>query len=299
MKQTILLHNPSAGEEDHFKSDLVESIGKHEFNCVYFAIKKGNHWIEQLDQSDFAVVAGGDGTIRAVVKELTKRTVLDKKVPLAILPMGTANNLSKSLGIDAQADREVHIKNWKKEHRTRFDLGVVKHINGTDFFLESAGYGIFPHLMQKMEAVDKTRIKNKTDELKLALTVLRDIVLSATQEDYRIEADNRIYEGKSLLLEVMNIRSIGPNLTLAPDAETDDGVFDIVLIEEEQREKFAQYLQLLIEGEKATFSYKTFRTNRLSISCTSRHMHIDDELILPIKHPVVMEVRTNVLEFLT
>src|SRR5690606_8796775 len=127
MQQAILLHNPGAGDEDHLKSDLVKAIEAAGFGCVYFSVKKEDSWKQQLDQADFAVIAGGDGTVRRVVKELVQRTVLEKKLPIALLPMGTANNLSKTLGLDNELDRKGHIKNWKKNKLKRFDIGVIKN----------------------------------------------------------------------------------------------------------------------------------------------------------------------------
>lgn len=299
MKQAILLHNPGAGDEDHVKSDLVKAIEHEGFGCVYFSVKKDDGWKDQLDQADFAVVAGGDGTIRRVVKELVKRSTLDKKIPMAILPMGTANNLSKTLGIDSDEKREIHIKNWKTSQPKRFDLGVIKNADTTDFFMESAGYGVFPHLMQEMDAVDKSQVDTTKDELKLALEVLQQLVRSTEAADFSLKTAEHTVKGKCLLLEVMNIQSIGPNLVLSADAETDDGLFDVVYVTEEQREAFATYIGKLIAGEQDPgFAYKTLQAAELAIDCDSQHMHLDDELIMPLKNPLVLEVRENVLEFL-
>jgi len=299
MKQAILLHNPGSGDEDHLKEDLIRSIEKEDFICVYFSVKKGDDWKEQMDQADFAVVAGGDGTIRGIVKELVKRDALAKKIPIAILPMGTANNLSKALGIHTNLNPADHIKKWKASRRQRFDVGVVKNVDSTDFFLEGAGYGVFPKLIQRMETVDKGAVENTTDELKLALEVLHELILSISAEKYWIRADDHIYEGKYLLLEVMNIPSIGPNLILSPGAVTDDGLFNIVCVEESQRTAFADYIQMLSKSEAVTFDWITFTAKVLTIDCESQYMHVDDELVLPLKNPVVFEVRENVLEFLT
>lgn len=298
MEQAILLHNPGAGDEDHLKSDLVKSIEAAGFGCVYFSVKKDNSWQQQLDQADFAVVAGGDGTVRRVVKELVKRNTLEKKLPIALLPMGTANNLSKALGIDRDQDYKRHVKKWKKSELQRFDVGVLKNADTTDFFLEGAGYGVFPKLIRKMETVDQRHVKTAKDELQLALEVLHDIVLTARATSYWMKADDKIYEGKSLLLEIMNIQSIGPNLILSPEAKTDDGLFDVVIVDEGQRESFAKYIKKLMTDERAKFKWKTFKAKELTIDCKSRHMHVDDELVLPLKNPVILEVRENVLEFL-
>lgn len=298
MEQAILLHNPEAGDEDHIKSDLVRSIEKQGIGCVYFSIKEDDSWKKQLDHANFAVIAGGDGTIRRVAKELVKRNALEKKIPIAVMPMGTANNLSKTLAFDRDLDHKSHIKNWKKHDLQRFDVGIIKNPDTTDFFLESAGYGIFPKLMQKMDTIDRSEVDTAKDELRLALKVLHKIILSAKADKYWMRADNNTYEGRFLLLEVMNIKSIGPNLILSPQAKTDDGLFDVVYVTEDQREDFAKYVKGLLDGENIDFEWKTFKTKELSIDSNSKHMHVDDELVVPPNTPVMLEVRENVLEFL-
>lgn len=149
-----------------------------------------------------------------------------------------------------------------------------------------------------MIGVDKSKVKNSKDELKLALEVLHEIILSAKSEKYWIKADDRIYEGNCILLEVMNIQSIGPNLILSPEAATDDGMFNVVYVDEDQRADFAEYIKKRIDQQDVAFNYKSFEAKELTIDCDSAYMHIDDELILPLKNIAVYEVRENVLEFL-
>jgi len=94
MKKALILHNPNAGDENHVKSALIAKLEDHGYTALYHNVKKNKAWQKRLDQVDFAVLAGGDGTIRRAAKALLKRSLMDKNVPLAILPMGTANNLS-------------------------------------------------------------------------------------------------------------------------------------------------------------------------------------------------------------
>jgi len=297
MKQVILLHNPSAGDEDHLKEELVKAIENEGFVCTYFSVKEDS-WKHQLDNADFAVVGGGDGTVRRVVKELVKRNVLAKRLPIALLPMGTANNLSKTLGIERDADKETYIRNWKNQKFQRFDIGVVKNADTTEFFIESVGFGVFPKLMKEMSTLDKTKVVSAKEELKLALKVFYDIIQSAEAERCWIKADGEVYEGDYLLVEVMNSRSIGPNLVLAPDAKTDDSIFDIVLLEEGQREEFAAYIKELIDDREPVFAINTIKAKELIISNYSKFMHIDDEFIIPMKNPLTVEIRENILEFI-
>jgi diacylglycerol kinase (ATP) len=280
MKTVILLHNPGAGDKNHLQMDLVRTIEDEGYNGIYFSVKKGDNWKEQLDQTDFVAVAGGDGTVRKVMKELLQRSLLEKKLPLAILPMGTANNLAKTLGIDPQLSHEHHIKNWKNSKRQRFDLGVIKSLHHTNFFLESMGFGVFARLIWHMDNRDTSSLTSADEELQFALRALRKLTLSADTTPYRIQADNQIFEGRCILLEVMNIRSVGPNLVLAADAKTDD------------------YISRLAAGKEASFTWHRFQAKNLLIDCPSAYTHVDDELILPLQAPVSVESREDIVDFL-
>src|SRR5688572_2743151 len=94
MKSANLLHNPKAGGGEYSKKRLTALIRAAGFDCSYSSTKKrGWEKIEAAD-GDFIVLAGGDGTVRKVAGGL-----LDKNVPIGVLPLGTANNIAKTLGL--------------------------------------------------------------------------------------------------------------------------------------------------------------------------------------------------------
>jgi diacylglycerol kinase family enzyme len=96
MKRAKLLHNISAGEEDHEAEVLLNQIKQQGFDCTYSSTKK--EALRKLESGfDFLVAAGGDGTIRKITRSLLKRKKLEKPWTIALLPLGTANNISKSL----------------------------------------------------------------------------------------------------------------------------------------------------------------------------------------------------------
>lgn len=297
MKEVILLHNPNAGDEDHMKSDLINAIENEGYRCSYFSIKKDDRWKNQLEKADFVVVAGGDGTVRKVIKEL-KNNPTNKRITMAILPMGTANNLSKALALDKETNFENHVRKWKNSQRQRFDIGIIRYDGITDFFLEGAGYGVFPSLIREMDVLDTSHLDEAEDKLQLALEKLHDLIVGAEAQHYIVVADHQTYEGRYLLLEVMNIASIGPNLRLAPAAETDDGYLDIVAIAEEQRDAFAIHIKKLINREKSSFSYQTFRAKKLTIQSDDKAIHIDDKYIPKSNGSLTIEVHEHILDLL-
>src|SRR5690606_40686502 len=102
MKRTLLLHNPNAGDADHYPTDLITAIENEGYDCTYYSIKKDEQWKEKLGEADLLVVAGGDGTVRKVVKGLFDQGIVNKQTTMALLPRCTANNLSKTLSIRSE-----------------------------------------------------------------------------------------------------------------------------------------------------------------------------------------------------
>ncbi|NGM66977.1 diacylglycerol/lipid kinase family protein [Sphingobacterium sp. SGR-19] len=298
MKQVILLHNPNAGDADHFKTDLIEAIEKEGYRCTYFSIKDNDSWKHQLNEADFVVVAGGDGTVRKVVKALVQRGVNDKRIIMALLPMGTANNLSKTLFLDKEASFEDHVGTWKYGKRQRFDVGMLAYDSSFDFFLEGVGYGLFPTLVQTMDKIDVSHLETTEEQLQLALEKLHQIILTAEAYDYIIHVDEKAYEGRYLLLEVMNIPSIGPNLVLAPAAQIDDGYLDLVMITEEERNAFALHVKKIIDQEETSFDFQTLRAKKFKIQSTNKNIHIDDKCLSISNGSLTIQVDEHILDLI-
>src|SRR6185369_915874 len=90
---------------------------------------------QALAGSELIVIAGGDGTVQRVATELAWR-----ELPLAILPLGTANNIATSLGIEGPT--EALVAGWATARRSPLDLGVATGPWGTRRFIESVGGGL-------------------------------------------------------------------------------------------------------------------------------------------------------------
>jgi YegS/Rv2252/BmrU family lipid kinase len=79
------------------------------------------------------ILGGGDGTISSLVDYL-----VGQDVPLALLPLGTANSFARSLGLPLDLDEAVNI--IAAGHRRRIDLGMIND----DYFANFAAMGMSP-----------------------------------------------------------------------------------------------------------------------------------------------------------
>jgi len=295
MKTILVLHNPKAGDEDHQKKELIDAIKLKGYQCQYASVQKD--WKRIDDSIDIILVVGGDGTVRKVVKFLLQRTLLDKKILLSLLPMGTANNIAFTLGVSYNLMKLL--KRWEDNKIRNMDIGAVKSSLFKNCFLEGLGYGILPKLMRTMEEIETSHLKKSEDEITFALHTLLGLSSTYKAKHAIIKVDGKEYEGEFLLIEVMNICSLGPNLMLAPNADIADGLFDIVLLREEQRDDFINYIGSVLTNKLKEAPWQSIQGKRIEIQWDGFWMHIDDELVrLDKKNSVQVEVRPSILELL-
>jgi diacylglycerol kinase (ATP) len=293
MKVAKLLHNPKAGEGEYTHKKLARLINRAGYDCSYSSTKKEGWEKIKPAASDMIVIAGGDGTVRKVA-----RVVLDKNMPLAVLPLGTANNIAKTLGI--QGKPEEVIDTWENGVLKPFDVGRIYGLKKqAGFFLDGIGYGVFPRLMKEMKKKKADLPESPEENLKVALETLHDIILTSKARYCKISLDGTDYSGKFLLAEVMNTQSIGPNLNLTPVGDPSDGEFEVILVSERQRDEFAAYVHNKLHGIEQPPIFNILKAKNLEMYWEGRLLHIDDELVeLKKAKDVRIKVQEGLLKFL-
>lgn len=228
-----LVHNPTAGDGQDVESviRLLTDAG-HE---VCHRSSKDN-WKKLLqDPGDLLVAAGGDGTVRKVAL-----AAADEGLPFAVLPIGTANNFAKTFGLFG--DARALIRTWGVDEELLIDLGEVRTPSESRRFLEAIGGGWIPNLIARGgEVQDEFRLLGR--ETDRATHLLTDVLRDATPARWTITADGTDVSGEFLAVEILNIRFVGPNVPLAPDADPCDGLLDLVVVTEADRGAILEYLE--------------------------------------------------------
>src|SRR5712675_1904692 len=94
LRRATLIHNEKAGDRRHGRAYLVGLLEGAGYDVSYFAVKQSDLAEALGHPAEIIVSAGGDGTVARVVAEARS-----DGPPIAILPLGTANNIATSLGI--------------------------------------------------------------------------------------------------------------------------------------------------------------------------------------------------------
>ncbi|RZK82201.1 MAG: diacylglycerol kinase [Pedobacter sp.] len=270
-----LVHNPTAGMGEYSKQKITSLIEKSGYRCSYSSSKR--KILKDIEpETEFIAIAGGDGTIRKVIVKLLDKKLKYKR-PIALLPFGTANNIAMSLNI--HEDTAKNISSWSEYNLKKFDVGQVIGLEKTSYFIESFGLGLFPKLMSVLKETDTTHVKKPEDEFKLALEKLLKITKYYKAFHFKIEIDDRIIEDECILIEVMNISSLGPHLKLGKDADPGDGFFDVVIVTDKDRNLMEEYIYGKIDQRKPEFKIKSIRAKQLKVTASCSNLHVDDEVL--------------------
>ena len=241
--RVLLLHNPGAGDRE-IDADGLTSLVADAGHAVTYRSLDDETWRRALRvQHDLVAVAGGDGAVRKAVLAMLD---VGDTAPFSILSVGTANNVARTLGM--LDDARGIVASWEGAAAARpFDAGVVEHGDGPRAFIESFGGGTFAELVASGHEVEEgqTLLGNEIDR---ALLKLRDLLDDASPAHWEVELDGTDASGEYVGVEAMNIRSIGPNVALAPDADPGDGWLDVALIGREACVELRTHVEQRLHG---------------------------------------------------
>jgi diacylglycerol kinase family enzyme len=154
--------------------------------------------------------------------------------PLTIIPLGTANNIGRTLGIVGTI-KEIVDGLAKGMHR-KLDVGLASGRWGKTPFVEAVGVGALA------EATARKHKGDVPNKLQQGRDAFRKILAKAKPRKVKITLDDRIIESEVLFAEIMNMAHVGPQLFLAPFADPGDGRLDIAILPAESREEALDWL---------------------------------------------------------
>jgi len=262
-----LYWNPNAGGATSLEevSALLVAAGHH-LECV---VERPVDLPDVFDVAiDCVVAAGGDGTVARA-----GRALAGSNIPLAILPLGTANNIASSLGISGSLEEAIAA--WRHQRIVRIDVGVIQH-DGETRFLESVGAGL---VVAGINAGTAVIPKNGDPVSNVARA--RELYVEAIQRlqprHCDITLDGTSIADDYLLVEVLNIPSVGPGVSLSADVNPADGLLSVVVATEAEREQLAAYLKARQNGEPASAGLRSWRASHIELRGLAA-FHVDDEV---------------------
>ena len=226
-RQALLIVNPVSGQSRGLRlgQQLRTSLEDRDVVCsvrVTHGQGDAQRWAQQAadDGFDLIVVIGGDGTVGEAVAGQTRA---GEKVPIAIVPVGTANVVALALALPWFPG--MAIDNIIDGRVLSFDVGYLPEHDRYFFLMAAMGYPA------KIIQDSPRRLKNLFGIFTYVAAGVRN-ALNLDQARIFIEDETgraREFEGNTILLS--NIGKIGDiNLKVTPDTSAHDGKFDLTVI---------------------------------------------------------------------
>lgn len=215
--------------------------------------------------ADMVVVGGGDGSMNAVAPALLKCGL-----PLGILPMGTANDLARTLGIPPDVDRAIEI--IAAGHTKKIDVG---HVNGRPFF-NVASIGLSVDLARVL-----TRdIKRRFGRLGYALATLK-VMSRARPFRATIVSETESARVSTLQIAVGNGRYYGGGNAIDAEARIDNQQLALYSLEFRRAWKLALMARSFRYGEYGAWEeVRTITSRTFEIRTRyARPVNADGEIV--------------------
>lgn len=231
------------------------------------------------EQADAIVLCGGDGTIASGAM-----AVMESGLPLGIIPMGTANDLARTLAIpmDLEKAADLIVSGWTQT----IDVGSV---NGHAFF-NVASIGLSSELARTLDA----GLKRRWGRLGYVIAALKVAARARPFEATIIEKDEPI-SVSTYQIAVGNGRHYGGGNVVEESAAIDDGRLDLYSLEMGSVWKLALMLRSFRSGRHGLWrEVRTARCVKFQIT-TKRPMPVNTDGEIVTSTPARFEVHPGAI----
>lgn len=275
LKKIHIIINPISGSDFPILPHLVRVLNKQKINWEISITKS------HADSALFAKIAvekkvdavamyGGDGTVMEVASVLS-----DTKIPLIIIPGGTANVMAKELGIPIDTLQALKVFTKKTPTKRVIDMGLC---NRKPFVLR-INVGFFADVVTNTSRSSKNALGQMSYILS-GLESMRQSKLSV----YSMILDGKHVELEGIGLIVANSGNIGiTGLSLASGIKIDDGLLDVMVIQSADIPTIASLLKGVVQQKKPK-SLVRYKVKQARISINPKQTVVQDDMPIEATH---------------
>ncbi|RWY54133.1 diacylglycerol/lipid kinase family protein [Mucilaginibacter gilvus] len=220
-KNIQFIINPGSGKEEPILSYLHNALNGSDIDWDITVTRKEedtfNTAKQLIGKTDLVVIYGGDGSVTKAAAAL-----YGNKTPLAVIPGGTANILSKELGIPQDSPGAIELIVAGNAKVRQMDMGIA---NGTPFLLR-INLGIMADMILDADA----GLKSKLGQVAYGITALKTTI-AAKPLSYELTIDGKQINEEGVSLTVTNAGNIGiGEMSFLPGISVYDGELDVILL---------------------------------------------------------------------
>jgi diacylglycerol kinase (ATP) len=290
-ENALLIINGNAGKKDinqtieQIMGTLLE-VSKH--IKIMQTEKQGDaeKYCEEFGQDcDLVIINGGDGTVHECINGLAK---LERKPIVAILPGGTCNDFSRSIGMPQNIQKAADtIKNGEIE-----DIDIIKA--NDRYYSNFLGIGL---IVDTSENIDSNS-KGLFGKLSYYISALKTV---QTKESFpfKVTFDNGEIEDEAVMILAANGKSLGANKLPISSISLKDGLLDLLIIREAGIKLLKEILSAksTVNWEENQTDIEHIQTKSVLLSTVpSSKIDMDGEIYT--KTPVIITLLSKHMRFI-
>lgn len=298
MVRAKLICNPTAGRgrAGRLLSDVqafLKGQGVHSDVTLTSAAREATTLAAEASDAGFPLVIamGGDGTLQEVGEGLVNAGASTNgrvaATRLGVIPVGTGNDFAKMLA--ATADWRAACTRIVNGKTRRVDVGRINE----RIFLNNVGIGFDAQV-----GIEAQKIQWLRGQAVYLAALARNMLLSYRTPEISVRLDDEQVKQSITLLTIGNGRCSGGGFWLTPQAEVDDGWFDICLVRGLSKFQMLALVPRAMQGTHITAEpVRMTRARKVTITSTEPlPVHADGEILYTNAHQLTVELLPAALD---
>lgn len=196
------------------------------------------------------LACGGDGTVSEVADGLLRaRSEKGSTVPMGVLPIGTGSDFSRTLGVTSDLNEmagRIARGNARQLDAGRLDFVSDDGALHSRHFVNIASLGLSGPTDR---AVNKAKTKARFGgKLVFMMHTVAELLRYKFQDVVITVDDQKPIEARIAVVAIANGRYFGGGMKIAPDAQPDDGQFEVVIFRAANKFQLIRNMNLLYTG---------------------------------------------------
>ena len=292
----LIIYNPQAGNgrARSLLPKVTEYVQQQGLDADIVCTEYSGHAVElaavaDLDKYEALIASGGDGTLFEVVNGYYKNPCRNKP-PIGLIPNGTGNAFMKELKL-LQTDWKKAVDIICQNHRRTIDVGKFTSEGNQYYFLNIVGMGFVTDIAEA-----SVPLKWMGNTAYTFATLFK--LISLKSQKLHIELDDEILEVDGVFVEVANSTYTGTTFYIAPEAEIDDGLLDVIILRNISRLRLLRLFTSIYDGSHINYpEVEYIKAKKIKVIEEKPGKLIPDGEILG-STPVEIECLQQDLEFL-